>query len=333
MEQKYLSDDVFEQIKDFKYWKLTEEQELLINNLILNEECYKCYGLCKKCKHPYTNSKKWCNPCITKHFQQNISATIHEKILVWIPYYRFYDIKYITKGGFGEVYKENWIDGYNIFDWDNENQNWNRYDPNILYGITQYPDTKNYMMVLDYAKNGSLRNYLDKSYDELNWETKIRDLYWIVYGIDNIHEIGLIHRDLHIGNILHNKYMFMVIAPEILSEQIYTKVVDIYSFGIIIYETISGLSPYHDLFRCKSIKSTIANEVENILCQWVNEFKVKMNVKETEIEKQIKKTDEINDKIQTNVLSTNLSYETHSEAIYTSRLINFNNLPEPKKFR
>ena len=24
-----------------------------------------------------------------------------------------------------------------------------------------------------------------------------------------------------------------------------------------------------------------------------------------------------------------LSYETHSEAIYTSRLLNFNNLPEP----
>ena len=28
--------------------------------------------------------------------------------------------------------------------------------------------------------------------------------------------------------------------------------------------------------------------------------------------------------------SLELSYETHSEAIYTSRLLNFNNLPEPK---
>ena len=27
--------------------------------------------------------------------------------------------------------------------------------------------------------------------------------------------------------------------------------------------------------------------------------------------------------------SLSLSYETHSEAIYTSRLLNFNNLPEP----
>ena len=36
-----------------------------------------------------------------------------------------------------------------------------------LYGITQDPETKNYMMVLEYAENGSLRNYLDKSYDKL----------------------------------------------------------------------------------------------------------------------------------------------------------------------
>ena len=50
---------------------------------------------------------------------------------------------------------------------------------------------------------------------------------------------------------------------------------------------------------------------------------------QTELQKQIKEAEEINN------LSTNsaipptslaLSYETHSEAIYTSRLLNFNNL-------
>ena len=35
-----------------------------------------------------------------------------------------------------------------------------------LYGITQDPETKNYMMVLDYAKHGSLRNYLDTNFDK-----------------------------------------------------------------------------------------------------------------------------------------------------------------------
>ena len=59
MEQKYLSDDVLEQIKDFNtdYYRLTEEQKLLIDKLILNEELkerYKNYGLCKKCKQETT---------------------------------------------------------------------------------------------------------------------------------------------------------------------------------------------------------------------------------------------------------------------------------------
>jgi hypothetical protein len=57
MKQKHLSDDVLEQIKDFKYWILTEEQKSLIDKLILNEELnerYKKYGLCEECKQPNT---------------------------------------------------------------------------------------------------------------------------------------------------------------------------------------------------------------------------------------------------------------------------------------
>ena len=39
MEEIKLSDDVFEQIKDFNHWRLTtEEQKLLIDKLILNEK-------------------------------------------------------------------------------------------------------------------------------------------------------------------------------------------------------------------------------------------------------------------------------------------------------
>ncbi|RIA94023.1 kinase-like domain-containing protein [Glomus cerebriforme] len=445
MEQKFLSDNVFDQIKDFSYRWLTKEQKLLIDKLILNEELkkgYKKYGLCKECKQPNTGYK-WCNPCNAKHFQQNfknwtsnndnidkfiqdtqLSAAHNKKVLEWIPYDRFYDIKYIARGGFGKVFKAKWIDG-SIDYWDNNIQNWRQPYPNTkvalkslnnsknitlefineitlhhkvieestaiirLYGITQDPDTKNYMMVLHYAKNGSLRNYLD--INKLSWETKIDDLWRFAFGLNEIHKVGLIHRDLHIGNVLYiysayitdmglckpadynplentKKCVYGVlpyIAPEILRGQNYTKAADIYSFGIIIYEVISGLPPYHDLSHDKDlaikicqglrprfkikvprlivhlIKSCLdanplnrpsASEVENILNQWWNEL-INTEAEETEvteIEKQIKRADEINNKLQTNVPSTGLSYETHSEAIYTSRLLNFNNLPEPK---
>ena len=69
-----------------------------------------------------------------------------------------------------------------------------------LYGITQDPETKNYMMVLHYAPNGSLRNYLNLN--TLSWYKKLRSLQDIAKGLDRIHNNELIHRDLHIGNIL-----------------------------------------------------------------------------------------------------------------------------------
>ena len=75
MEQNYISNDVFEQIKDFDHResKLTEEQKLLIDKLIPNEELkqrYKQYGLCKGCKQINTGDF-WCQPCNSRRFQQN----------------------------------------------------------------------------------------------------------------------------------------------------------------------------------------------------------------------------------------------------------------------
>ena len=155
-----------------------------------------------------------------------------------------------------------------------------------LYGITQDPETKNYMMVLDYAENGSLRNYLDKEYDKLSWKTKFFGLWDIAVGL-RIHEKELIHRDLHIGNILSFPYASITdmglckpadynklentnnnnnvygvlpyIAPEILRGQNYTKAADVYSFGIIMYEVFSGKPPYHDVSHDENLAMKICH--------------------------------------------------------------------------
>src|SRR6185369_16039109 len=110
MEEIKLSDDVFDQIKDFNHRYLTKEQRLLIDKLILNEElkkCYKLYGLCKKCKRIKSNGN-WCQPCISEYFQQNfknwtsgnhdvdefiqksqLKAKNVRQVLEWIEYDRF----------------------------------------------------------------------------------------------------------------------------------------------------------------------------------------------------------------------------------------------------
>src|SRR5688572_18123612 len=71
-----------------------------------------------------------------------------------------------------------------------------------LHGITKDPETNNFMMVMDYAYNGSLRQSLNKNFIPMNWSTKFNTLVRIADGLNDIHKNGLIHQDFHSGNIL-----------------------------------------------------------------------------------------------------------------------------------
>ncbi len=41
---------------------------------------------------------------------------------------------------------------------------------------------------MDYAEDGSLRNYLDKNFNKLSWNKKFCNLWCIANGLDKIHE-------------------------------------------------------------------------------------------------------------------------------------------------
>ncbi|GET64800.1 kinase-like domain-containing protein [Rhizophagus irregularis DAOM 181602=DAOM 197198] len=80
-----------------------------------------------------------------------------------------------------------------------------------------------------------------------------------------------------------------------------------------------------------------AEEIKKTLSQWLRELVDLINnsniINYTSIQKQIKEIDEINkSSSNSSITSTNLgiSYVTHSEAVYTSRLLDFSNLPEQK---
>ena len=140
---KKISDEVYEQIKNFKHWELTEEQKSLVDKLILDEDLknnYKKYGLCEKCKQP-KNSYYWCRVCV---FQQNfqnwtsgnhivdkfiqkiqLKATFPKEVIEWIEYDRFENIEYLAKGGFGTTFKAIWKDGP-IDYCDSKNNQWRR---------------------------------------------------------------------------------------------------------------------------------------------------------------------------------------------------------------
>src|SRR5581483_2301673 len=138
------------------------------------------------------------------------------------------------------------------------------------YGITKDPETNNFIIMMHYASDGSLRQNLNKNFNSMGWWKKFRIIYNISEGLNDIHKKSLIHQDFHSGNILqHSKITYITdlglckpadkksnknvygvlpyVAPEVLRGKEYTQASDIYGLGIIIYEIFNGLPPYHDM--------------------------------------------------------------------------------------
>src|SRR5690242_3017343 len=79
-----------------------------------------------------------------------------------------------------------------------------------LYGVTQDPETKEYIIVMEYANNGSLLSFLDQSINKLTWKMKLECLYDIAYYLYSIHAKGLAHCDIHSGNIVMHDDNFRI---------------------------------------------------------------------------------------------------------------------------
>ncbi|RHZ81629.1 hypothetical protein Glove_117g111 [Diversispora epigaea] len=390
---------------------------------------YSGYKWCKTCnsKHFQNDFNNWTsgNDKIDKFIQDTqLNADFEWEVIEWIPYDRFKDINQIGKGGFGTIHYAKWIDG-NIREWDIENQQWERYpkDKEValkkfdnfvnfndvlnemeihlktraqsasirFYGITQDPITHSYMMVLEYAADGNLREYLKINFNNIDWERKLYNLRELSYRLINIHVLDIVHQDFHPGNILsydfkNNMYIsdfglskligvnpsnpekknivgvLPYIAPEVLSGgEEYTKAADVYSFGIIAYEIITGFPPYPDIphdkylamkicnglrpkipfhtpklitrmiMRCWDARVTHRPTFKELYDELYKYYKDYSN-KDSEIVIQTKKAEEFSaNQESTNATTTTpLNYQTHPQAIYTSRLLNFSNLPKSK---
>ncbi|RHZ75041.1 hypothetical protein Glove_217g76 [Diversispora epigaea] len=238
---------------------------------------------------------------IDKFIQQiQLKANNGREIIEWIPFGRLENVTYLAKGGFSTVYKANWLDGFikcnmqdfwsrngkqgvclksldnltnkNDFLQEIENQLRFRGKKSIaIYGITKNPTENEYMMVMDYAKHGSLRKLLNSKFKELTWKKKTSILLTILHGLRNIHEMGLIHKDFHSGNIVNQTLALSYItdfglckpvsennqekiygiipymAPETLSRGEYTQASDIYSFGMVMLEVLTSYPPYYNI--------------------------------------------------------------------------------------
>ncbi|RGB26478.1 kinase-like domain-containing protein [Rhizophagus diaphanus] len=300
---------------------------------------------CQPCnaKRFRENFKNWTseNEAIDEFIQQSqLSAIHHTKCLEWIPFENFKKVTYISEGNHGKLYSAEWSDGY-INSWDIENQERKKCDmkvalknlnnsldsPDIItnylneinlhlqihtldvircFGLTQDPDTKDYIMVLEYCDSGSLRNYINKSKNFTDYESKIFKLFQITRGLLDIHNAGKVYKDFHSGNILITKDEFLYInnnlrmcqlaneerlikigeicgvipymAPEVLCGCQYTKAADIYSFGIMINELLSEEVPFNGISHnrvlainiCNGLRPKISEDIPKLLVDLIN---------------------------------------------------------------
>ena len=57
-------------------------------------------------------------------------------------------------------------------------------------------------MVLEYANGGTLNNYLNNQFNELDWNNKLQLAFQLASAVESMHCCGIIHRDLVIITFL-----------------------------------------------------------------------------------------------------------------------------------
>ncbi|GBB95858.1 hypothetical protein RclHR1_02630003 [Rhizophagus clarus] len=299
------------------------------------------YAWCKKCDPGkfLTDGKSSGDVEIDQLiYQAQIKTQSYYSNLEWISYDRFKDIKLVAEGGFAEIYSATWLDGepklsreklrsppitialkrikdakFTTEAFINEINIHHQcvlHEANLtkFYGLTKDPEKNEFLMILEYAHNGNLRDYLKNNFINLKWKDKLNILQSIANNLFNIHKLNYIHRDLHSGNILqfyvggfgtkitdlglsqsitnskssHRSNVFGVlpyIAPEIIDGKPYTMESDIYSFGIIMTEVSTGKPPYrnkpHDLnlaFNiCNGLRPRVAEGTPKCYINLINQ--------------------------------------------------------------
>ena len=128
-------------------------------------------------------------------------------------------------------------------------------------------------MIMQLVRGGDLMDYL-KKHGALKVDNAVHILRWIAKGSEHVHSHGIVHRgmkspnellqlpsmdpvliDLGIGKLVGSatartieiKGISLWMAPEMMTDNLSGRKIDIYALGIITWEIFSGQVPFNEL--------------------------------------------------------------------------------------
>ncbi|GBC22007.2 kinase-like domain-containing protein [Rhizophagus irregularis DAOM 181602=DAOM 197198] len=230
----------------------------------------------------FGNSNDWVNW---------IKESTTNKQIKCYDYKHFNNIQEIGFGSFGKVYRANLKNSHSylalksFFNFNNMTkeivnefklQREVDFHENIIrfYGITteiQSDNSKKYLLVMEYADSGTLRNYLSEHLEYLTWNNKLNLALQLANAISYLHDKEIVHHDLNSNNILVHKNtiqltgfglskrieesyniqskLYTNVDPQTFSQlQLYSlnKKSNVYSIGLLLWEISSGRPPFCD---------------------------------------------------------------------------------------
>ncbi|ESW25000.1 hypothetical protein PHAVU_004G178600 [Phaseolus vulgaris] len=163
--------------------------------------------------------------------------------------------------------------------------------PNIVRFIGACHKPMVWCIVTEYAKGGSVRQFLMKRQNRsVPLKLAVKQALDVARGMAYVHGLGLIHRDLKSDNLLifgdksikiadfgvarievltegmtpeTGTYRWM--APEMIQHRPYTQKVDVYSFGIVLWELITGMLPFQNMTAVQAAFAVVTKNVRPII--------------------------------------------------------------------
>ncbi|KAH7687961.1 Dual-specificity kinase protein [Dioscorea alata] len=163
--------------------------------------------------------------------------------------------------------------------------------PNIVRFIGACRKPVVWCIVTEYAKGGSLRQFLMKRQNRsVPLKLAVKQALDVARGMVYVHGLGLIHRDLKSDNLLifadksikiadfgvarievqtegmtpeTGTYRWM--APEMIQHRPYNQKVDVYSFGIVLWELITGMLPFQNMTAVQAAFAVVNKGVRPVI--------------------------------------------------------------------